>query len=992
MLVVLAFISYNKILQFNKSVDAVMRTNEVKNRIIEVGSILKDAEIGQRGYLLSDDSVFLEPFNGAEKRSYRVFTTLYSLISDNPGQLENLKKLKTLVDERYFLLNKNLKLLKNNHPNSFTDSALLKGKIKMDEIRRQAGRMLEMEDKLLKERTQVKDRTASITPNFLLILSLFSIGVITVFFFRLQKETALRISTQEGSVELEAANKIIKEQLEYDEKLMTNMGEGLYTIDEKGVVIYMNPAAENIFGYTLDELVGKKMHAMTHYAHRDGSHFPDYECAGFQVLHTGKSLHNYQDVFIKKDGTFFDVQYSSAPIIKDEQISGLIVVFNDITQRKLTEQKLKEFTEELERKVKERTAELTERNRFIETLIDSSIDSIIVYDKELRFLSMNKVAIQSYEKHFSEGYVGKKMDEVIPQVHQTGVYANALKALNGNINSQKEYNTLFEEKYYDIDFIPLKNEREVYGVMVITREVTESVLAALAIKKANAELQIRKDFVEAILETSQEYIAVYANDFTLLSLNKAAESMLGKKRDDVIGKKLLEIMPGAKGTKAETDLQRAFDGNIIQNEAYQSTANGRFIENYINPLKDQEGNIYGALAIANDVTNLVLKQKEIENANYLLQLQNQTFELAESIAKFGSYKWNITTQVMEYSDNLFRILDCEPQEFIPSFENFISFIHPDDLPQVIENGEQTMKSGLLVETPYRIITKTGVIKYLRSSGTFSGEGDNRILIGTVQDISNDVAATKELKTKNIELENANAELSSFSYVASHDLQEPLRKIQGFSKRILDKDGENLSETTKDYFNRIHLAAQRMQNLIESLLSFSRTNLNKVVFEKTDLNETLREVQAVLNELITQKNAVIESQTLPILNSVPIQMHQLFLNLIGNSLKYSKPDIAPLIKITTEKVTINEVTGQIKQKGDFWKIAISDNGIGFEQEYESKIFELFQRLHSKTEYEGTGIGLAICKKIVQAHNGTITATGLPNVGSTFTFFLSDNNIS
>ncbi len=184
----------------------------------------------------------------------------------------------------------------------------------------------------------------------------------------------------------------------------------------------------------------------------------------------------------------------------------------------------------------------------------------------------------------------------------------------------------------------------------------------------------------------------------------------------------------------------------------------------------------------------------------------------------------------------------------------------------------------------------------------------------------------------------------------------------------------------------------MQNLILSLLSFSRTNTAELIFVKTDLNQILNEVKATLHESIKMKSAVIESPHLPTINAIPEQMHQLFLNLISNSLKYSKKEIATLITISAEKVNSIEIDEQEEQNGLFWKIAITDNGIGFEQQYENKIFEIFQRLHGKTEYEGTGIGLAICKKIILAHHGSISATGIPGTGSTFTFILPENNIS
>jgi CHASE3 domain sensor protein len=213
-LVVIAIISYNKIRQFNTSVDRVMHTQTVKDNIIELRSIVKDAESGQRGFLITNDSVFLQPVIGAEQRSNLAFATLNSLVSDHAGQQENLKKLKTLLDERYLLLNKTLESFKDNQSTNLpTDSLLLESKNKMDEVRKQIALMLQTEDKLLEQRIQVKDRKATLTPIFLLLLSLFSIVALTLFFFRLQKETNSRVSTAK-LVEVEAeARKQIEENL-----------------------------------------------------------------------------------------------------------------------------------------------------------------------------------------------------------------------------------------------------------------------------------------------------------------------------------------------------------------------------------------------------------------------------------------------------------------------------------------------------------------------------------------------------------------------------------------------------------------------------------------------------------------------------------------------------------------------------------------------------------------------------------------------------------
>ena len=381
---------------------------------------------------------------------------------------------------------------------------------------------------------------------------------------------------------------------------------------------------------------------------------------------------------------------------------------------------------------------------------------------------------------------------------------------------------------------------------------------------------------------------------------------------------------------------------------------------------------------------------ELKQLNEFLQIKNNIFAYAEENALMGSYSWNLQTGELEYSDNLFRLMGYRPGEFTPSFEKFISLIHPDDKEQVIANGTKTYETRQLSENIYRIYTKQGEIKHFRSSGNFIGEHKD-LLVGSVQDVTKDIMLTATLTQKNLELLRNNEELQSFSYIASHDLQEPLRKIQSFSKILLEKEAGNFSEKGNDYFLRIITAAERMQHLIESLLDYSKVNSLEVKFVPTDLNEVLQEVQQNIAELIEQKKALIEVATLPNVNVMPLQFYQLFSNLIINSLKYSREQVNPVIKISSAVVqgeAFLETKAPNKKK--FWKIIFSDNGIGFDQQYETKMFELFQRLHGRSEYEGTGIGLAICKKIVHNHNGFITAKGTPGAGADFIIYLPVDN--
>jgi PAS domain S-box-containing protein len=246
----------------------------------------------------------------------------------------------------------------------------------------------------------------------------------------------------------------------------------------------------------------------------------------------------------------------------------------------------------------------------------------------------------------------------------------------------------------------------------------------------------------------------------------------------------------------------------------------------------------------------------------------------------------------------------------------------------------------------------------------------------------------ELEKKNEELEKMNKELQSFAYISSHDLQEPLRKIQTFSNLIIDKEFDNLSENGKDKFKRMQNAAQRMQTLINDLLAYSRTNTQDVKLTKTNLNELIDNVKEDLKEEIQQKNASIEVDKISSeVEIVPFQIHQLLFNLISNSLKFTKENVLPTITIKSEIKKGKDLPNKkLDKEIEYCHIAFSDNGIGFDQQYSEKIFEVFQRLHGKEIYQGTGIGLAIVKKIIDNHNGIITAKSEMGKGATFDIYL------
>ncbi len=260
-----------------------------------------------------------------------------------------------------------------------------------------------------------------------------------------------------------------------------------------------------------------------------------------------------------------------------------------------------------------------------------------------------------------------------------------------------------------------------------------------------------------------------------------------------------------------------------------------------------------------------------------------------------------------------------------------------------------------------------------------------------------IIANKELAFQNDEKEKraeeliiANKELLAFTYISSHDLQEPLRKIQTFVTIILENENKNLSEKGKYHFERMQVAAGRMQQLIDDLLAFSRIATTELKFEKTDLNLIVEEVKTELRETIQEKNGTIEAIELGSANIIAFQFRQLMYNLISNALKFSNPNLPSHITITSSIIKGSKLNNERLSAGkNYCHITVKDNGIGFEPRFSERIFGVFQKLHGKEVYAGTGIGLAIVKKIVENHNGIIAAASELNKGATFNIYIPAN---
>lgn len=358
---------------------------------------------------------------------------------------------------------------------------------------------------------------------------------------------------------------------------------------------------------------------------------------------------------------------------------------------------------------------------------------------------------------------------------------------------------------------------------------------------------------------------------------------------------------------------------------------------------------------------------------------------------YGTFEWIIDVDKVFWSQGVYRIYEVDPgvRDITHNFAR--RFVHPQDRERVIAATRDAIGEFRDVDIEFRIVTAKNTTKTLHSLGRMVRDSEGRAVkyIGSVRDVTSQRAIEEHLKNKMEELWRSNKELEDFAYAASHDLQEPLRKITTFGDRLLEKYKTALAGEGEMYLARMNASAENMRLLITGLLDFSRITQTQAPFAQMSLALVIKQVMVDLELKIEETGTVIDLGVLPAVDAVATHMKQLFTNLISNAIKFQKPGVPPLIKISSQSVDEDELKAHgLFPRKNYHKVVVVDNGIGFESQYANRIFQVFQRLHGKSEYPGSGVGLAICKKILEHHKGVIYAESSKGEGAKFTILIPD----
>jgi PAS domain S-box-containing protein len=696
------------------------------------------------------------------------------------------------------------------------------------------------------------------------------------------------------------------------------------------------------------------------------------------VFSSGVAFHaKNQRVEIFKDGALkpFYFNYSFTPLLDaNGEIYGVMNTAADVTELHEAKGKIEES-----------------EKRFRDAVYQAPVAMVIFRGKDNIVEMVNAPYLELVGKTENE-FLGKPLYESLPDVEEAvgTIIKNVYKTENAFFGYEfpvilNRYGKK-ETAYFNFVYHPLREGNVVTGIMAVGTDVTANFIAKKALEENEQRLNI-------VINASE--LGVWELDM-LTDETKISDRSL----------EILELPKDKKFSRKQLISKIHPDDLKIRKMAYESALQTgilhyevRILNNTVIHWIEAKGTLFfnvnhkpiRIIGTLRDVTD----EKNVQSQ--LLEREQKFRLLADSMPQFV-WTANPEGKLNYFNQAVFDYSGHSQAEIIE--KSWRSIVHEDEWEENMDKWLESISTETDFITEHRFRKNDGTYRWQLSRAIPQRDKEGKITmwVGTSTDIqdqkmfTNELEKqvqerTKELFTKNEDLEKMNKELQSFAYISSHDLQEPLRKIQTFTTQINDGEINNLSEKGKEKFLRIQNSANRMQTLIQDLLAYSRTNIQEIIFEKATLSTIVEEVKEDLEQDLTAKNIAITIVNDCAVDVIPFQFRQMLFNLISNSLKFTRENNIPVITIECFNATGAELkNSKLSQDIKYCHIKFRDNGIGFDPKYSEKIFEVFQRLHGKDKYAGTGIGLAIVRRIIDNHNGFITASGVLNKGATFDIYM------